>query len=338
MHCYLHIGTEKTGTTLIQDFLHLNAEKLKARGLGYLRSAGYPNNMWAVIAAYDLDRRDRWTESRKVTSDQEMQELQQSIVEGMREELSQMKIGSIVLSSEHIQSRLTRRSEIERLKIILEGLGVTSFSVIVYLRDPIEVAASLYSTAVKSGSTNERPSLPSSLDYAQICNHQVTIENFKAVFNNEEDYFIIRLFVKNELKNRSVLNDFLSILGIEDVSCFDAPAAENKSLSGLGVELLRRVNKRIPNLNERSSIKARKKVVMGFDKYFTDVKYIMPAELYIAYDERFRESNEWVREKFFPQKDRLFPQKSLPEAQLAYEDITHLDKIADLLAKAWLRE
>ncbi len=72
MHCYLHIGTEKTGTTLIQDFLCLNADKLASLDLAYLKSAGYPNNKWLVLAALDVDRRDRWTEDRKVNTDQEM--------------------------------------------------------------------------------------------------------------------------------------------------------------------------------------------------------------------------------------------------------------------------
>lgn len=220
MHCYLHIGTEKTGTTLIQDFLHLNAEKLESLGLGYLRSASYANNRWLVVAAADIDRRDRWTESRSVFDDEAMHTLQQSIIQSMQAELITKKIQALVVSSEHIQSRLTRVSEIARLKNILKTLGVTSFSVIVYLRDPVEVAASLYSTAVKCGSTSPAPAPPTAPSYAQVCNHQATLEKFKSVFNAEGDYFFIRLFVRSELKKSSVLEDFLAILGIDDLSDF----------------------------------------------------------------------------------------------------------------------
>lgn len=337
MHCYLHIGTEKTGTTLIQDFLHLNAEKLASLDLAYLKSAGYPNNKWLVLAAFDVDRRDRWTEHRKVNSDQEMLQLQADIIAEIRLELAAKQPSTVIISSEHIQSRLTRTAEIQRLKNILVDLGFKTFSVIVYLRDPVELASSLYSTAIKMGNKNAPyPSFPTAFNYANLCNHQATLENFSQVFTADDSKLVVRLFERAELKNNSVLDDFMALVGVNELNDFLMPKAENRSLSNLGVDLLMRVNAQIPNLNEKNSIALRAKVISKFDRYFTDDKYVMPPEVYAAYQEAFKESNEWVRQRFFSERSSLFNQRSSPKAKLDQPDAVMLDKVADLFCKAWL--
>lgn len=58
---YLHIGIEKTGTTTIQKFLHLNRENLTKFDFAYTKSTGLQNNRKLVSAAYDLDTRDEFT-------------------------------------------------------------------------------------------------------------------------------------------------------------------------------------------------------------------------------------------------------------------------------------
>lgn len=334
MHCYLHIGTEKTGTTLIQDFLHLNAEKLESIGLGYLKSAGYPNNLWLVVAAYDLNRRDRWTANKKVNTDADLLQLQSVIVDGMKAELANKKVKSLVVSSEHIQSRLTNYSELVRLKRTLESLGVTSFSVILYIRDPVQVAASLYSTSIKSGSKKEIPHFPQAANYNRICNHKATIELFSSVFG--EECLKIRLFEKAFLLNNSVLDDFLALVGLDGSHGFIQPKNENKGLSKLGLELLRRINERIPNLDERPRLALRRKIIAYLEKYFSDEKYILSDDLYLAYEQEFQESNEWVRSRFFPERGRLFRLRKRLNIDNATFNSVHLDSIANMLADIWL--
>lgn len=336
MHCYLHIGTEKTGTTLIQDFLHLNAEKLESLGLAYLRSAGYPNNLWLVVAAYELERRDRWTANKKVNTDADMVQLQTNIVTDMREELATKQVKSLIISSEHIQARLTSYTELLRLKSILEGLGVTGFSVILYIRDPAQAAASLYSTSIKSGSKKKVPHLPKAPNYNLICNHKKTIELFSSVFG---DFTLkIRLFDKEFLLNHSVLDDFLSLLNLDSADEFISPNAENKSLSKLGLDLLRRMNERIPNLDQRPRLLLRKKILAHFERYFSDEKYSLSEDIYQAYEEAFADSNEWVRQRFFPERDRLFPMRANPQSNdLGFTD-KDLDSLANMLADIWLEQ
>ena len=286
------------------------------------------------MAASDLDRRDRWTEHRQVSTDADMQKLQLSIIDEMRTELSNKDVDRLVVSSEHIQSALTRVSEIKRLKQILADLGVTRFSVIVYFRDPVELVGSLYSTAIKSGSTAPEPPLPDST-YKQICDHRTTVENFTQVFTAEDSELIIRIFERSELKNGSVLDDFLSILGIESLEGFNKPKKENKSLSPLGIALLRRVNEDIPNLNEDAAVAMRKKVIEKFDNYFTNEKYTVPEYLTQAYAEAFESSNEWLRLNYFKDKPHLFKKRQAKAPSQIVVEHNDLDKVSQLFVKAW---
>ena len=156
MKCFLHIGTEKTATTTIQNFLHLNRENLLSKGFIYPESVGKKNNRALSIAAYNSGRRDNLTKLKQLDSDDKLLEFQEQTVQKLRQEVSNVETAStIIFSSEFFQSRLTKISEIERLKEILKGLGVTDISVIVYLRRPADIANSLYSTAIRNGSILE---------------------------------------------------------------------------------------------------------------------------------------------------------------------------------------
>ena len=49
MHCYLHIGVEKTGTTSIQKFLYLNRALLNQNGYQLTDSLSKPNNTGITV-------------------------------------------------------------------------------------------------------------------------------------------------------------------------------------------------------------------------------------------------------------------------------------------------
>ncbi len=67
MKLILHIGTEKTGTTSIQNFLKLNRIKLKKHGYYIPKSPALPsgNHRWITLIAYDKDRTDDFIKSIK---------------------------------------------------------------------------------------------------------------------------------------------------------------------------------------------------------------------------------------------------------------------------------
>ncbi|HEF9443591.1 TPA: hypothetical protein SBX48_001983, partial [Campylobacter coli] len=144
-----------------------------------------------------------------------------------------------------------------------------------------------------------------------------------------------RLFDNNEFYQGDLLKDFIHSIGLEWDDEFIIPPKQNESLDLLGIELLRRVN----------SISSRYTGVQPFiktfcEKHFTSkdshLKFQPPKEIMQSYINYFEESNEWVRQEFFPHKERLFPKKDLSNYKENYElkemKPEYWDKIAEFIA------
>ena len=136
---------------------------------------------------------------------------QQKIIRALKKEIRRLNVSNIIFSSEHLQSRLKNTGEIRRLKNILEDMGMKDFKVIFYLRNPADLANSLYSTAVKSWNVRISPVPPDNQYYNKICNHRQTILDWGEVFGT--DKLDPRLYDKNEFLNGSIFEDLLAAVG-----------------------------------------------------------------------------------------------------------------------------
>ena len=61
----------------------------------------------------------------------------------------------------------------------------------------------------------------------------------------------------------------------------------------------------------------------------------MPSYLYEQYDLKFHESNEWVRKKYFSDKQTLFPKTPYPKESKLNIPNRELDRMANLIANIW---
>jgi hypothetical protein len=335
MKCFLHIGTEKTATTTIQAFFQANAKKLLDQGFIYTKSAGVGNNRALPVAAYDPQRRDAFTRRQKITSDKQFLEFQQGVVKNLKLEIDGLNknADTIIFSSEHIQSRLTNPSELFRLKAILQALGATDITVIIYLRRPAEIANSLYSTAIKCGEQMwETPPPPDNPYFNNVCNHQQTLLKYAAVFSRSA--IVPRLFDKAEFVNQSIIDDILSVIGIPESSDYNMPKNRNEGLSPLGIKLLRSLNKAIPTLLRNQPNPLRADLVAYVVRNFSNGRYVMPKSLYEAYDQAFQESNEWVRDEYFPERQHLFS-TFVPEARVLDLPEKEMEELVAFIAEIW---
>ncbi len=334
MKCFLHVGTEKTATTTIQDFLNINRKRLLEQGMIYTKSAGESNNRALACAAFNPSKRDDFTRSLQLKTDAELKDFQQKTILSLKKEIEAMSSNSdrLIFSSEHFQSRLTDLEEIERLKAIMVELGATEVIVVIYLRRPADLATSLFSTALKSGNIFDEPPHPRNGYWNNICNHKATLEKFGSVFGKSK--LIPRLFKRTEFVNGSIIDDITNIFGMPDINGFVLPENKNESLSMLGVSLLKRLNKSVPQWVDDRTNPARSNLVSYIEQNFTDEKYVMPAHLYVQYEEEFRDSNEWVRQEFFPEKSTLFSD-DIPEQGSAYMQENAIENISDLIADIW---
>lgn len=336
MKCFLHIGTEKTATTTIQNFFDINRNKILEKGYIYTKAAGKSNNRKLPVTAYSPHRRDDFTKSIGLDTDDKLVSFQRQTIANLNKEIDSTRkdypeATTIIFSSEHIQSRLTDIKAIERLKNILLNLRIIDISIIIYLRRPAEIANSLYSTAIKAGWCVATPPAPKTPYLNNLCNHKKTIENFGSVFG--ESAIIPRLFDKREFVNGSIIDDILNVIGIPNDN-YDIPNNANESLSLIGVNILRRLNETVPMLVDNKPNKVRANLVSYIQKHFSDSKYIMPGNLYEAYDSEFQESNEGIRQRYFPNKKVLFSSEVPKEINLNVPD-SELDRIADLISSIW---
>ncbi|AXT69661.1 hypothetical protein [Vibrio sp. dhg] len=68
MKLFLHIGTEKTGTTSIQESLYLNKVELISRGFYFVQSVGIKNNRDLPQVFINVNNKDDYFINKKINT------------------------------------------------------------------------------------------------------------------------------------------------------------------------------------------------------------------------------------------------------------------------------
>jgi hypothetical protein len=89
MHCILHIGTEKTGTTLIQNWLYENKDALSAQGIGLTETGEKANNR--KLCAYCQDGMDDYHKRHSICDKEERQAFFYNFEKEMQCEIDSLK-------------------------------------------------------------------------------------------------------------------------------------------------------------------------------------------------------------------------------------------------------
>ena len=321
----LHIGTAKTGTTAIQTFLMKNIMQLKEKRIfipqtPMINKNG--NHRWLQLIANNLDHKDDFSRSQKFKDKNDRQEKilfkeNQFILECKN---ASKNFETCILSSEHFQFRLRKKEEIERLRDLL-GKVFDNISIVIYIRDPLKTAVSLLSTMIKNGASPF--SLPSSdqSDILHLCDHEKTINNWKNAFPEAD--LIVKRFEKKYLEGGDVVIDFCSqfIPQFEEKELL-LMESKNETLSLTGMKLLCRLNLLIPrNLNKNSNPK-RGKLSSWVAKNTNDgSKYLPTIDEFKDYENRFADSLEFVRSKYFADSSSLFePQKFFAQKKIDFSE------------------
>lgn len=330
MNCILHIGLEKTGTTSIQWFLSDHRDQLIGDGFLHPRLTGHGGHAPLCVASYDHFRDDDLCRYAHVSNENDWREYPDSLRETLCAEMEEgARIGAntLIISSEHIQSRLRSTTELNRLRSILHEVGVKSIDVLVYLRDPVEIAASLYSTAVKFGSKSLAPPSPDHEYYRNVCDHRATILRFCEVFGTSS--VRPRLFEKPSFPKGSILLDFCEMAGIPHWKYTISMDAANRSLSEIGIAILARLNEVVPVFLHGHYNPDRQKLIAHLESRFSSPPYRPSMETVSAYRNAFSESNEWVRARYFTDRKVLFAAPS-PSSPTQAESLSaeELDRLA----------
>ena len=240
MKAILHIGTEKTGTTSIQEVLVLNQKHLENNGVFLSLASGLPNNRSLVGYSMNFDANDDFFCHRKILSQKQKETFDADFINNFDNEITSLpqNCQSVIFSSEHFSSRLKDISEIQRLKALLVKY-FDEFNVICYLKPQVELSISHYSTALRIGETR---CLENYLqDTLKVDNYyydyQKIIANWTNVFLEKNTK--VQGFNKDLFLNGSLYDDFFSHIGpYIDCKKIEKSINKNTAINSIGQQLL----------------------------------------------------------------------------------------------------
>lgn len=232
----LHIGTEKTGSTSIQDFLFNSSESLSQLGFYYPTSLGIKNHRLLHAIVADPDYVSGPFKYYKDIDDNKKSLLCSEWISAFESEFYQHQNKTWIISSEQLHSRLRSPQSVRRLSEFLSRY-FDSIKLVVYLRKPLSCAISMLSTALKTGNT--RLTLPH-LDNPYWCNlvdHRATLIRWSEYFPS----ITVRIFSRQNLYYADAVRDFLFALNIplsDHAHSVVKLSNVNQSLSLLGMKFL----------------------------------------------------------------------------------------------------
>lgn len=300
----LHIGTEKTGTTSIQEFLGINRAALAEQGLHVPEFLGARTHRWAAYMAENVDRIDHFSKELGLAeSVEKRQGRKQEIRAQLEEEVARHPGCRWLISSEHLQSRLTTREEVERLADILKPL-FSDIRILVYLRHPLATAISYWSMRVKGGAPLPALGEPGSFGH-HICDHRGILERWLAAFPSSP--FCVRLFERQSFEAGDLIRDFCAAAGIDWQPELRMPPRLNETLSYQAIRLLARINEQVPRWLNGQINPNRAALASSFLECFASFPAYRPSHSELErYSAFYRDSEEWVRATFFPQRSQLW--------------------------------
>ena len=207
----LHVGTVKTGSTSLQAYLSEHQQALAQAGWCYLPAVGRPDRRDLAAACIAIeDQRDEWLRARQLVDPQQRLAFRQQVKAELEAQLKAVPDGlGVILSSEHFHLSLQCPEEIQTLKQLLLELGLEAQQVVIYLREPLALIESLFSTMVRSGDERPLPADPADPFVALICDHSASLARWRQVFGEA----VVQPRVFPPRVGGSLSADFLKLLG-----------------------------------------------------------------------------------------------------------------------------
>lgn len=247
----VHIGTEKTGTTSIQQLLNNNQSNLQTHGVYVLRGREV-NNRDVVDFFQTKDSRSLRVSNPENDRPLWFRTINDENKEGFGQQLSNLineNPKALIISSEYFSSRMRNDDDLRFLKTFLDE-NFDEIKIICYFRPQEELAISLHSTRLRIGDTvSLSQRLASVVEGNYYYNYLEIANKWASVFGKEN--LVVRLYDRDVFPEGDVRKDFLKVLAILGVPAessvldFDSNFS-NVSLSSVEASVYRAINSLIP--------------------------------------------------------------------------------------------
>lgn len=241
---YLHIGTPKTATSSIQEFLHTNRKTLEKHGYCFPKLPHkYPyvcSNRNAHFMVENLYYEDG-------TRDFPLE------MEFLREGLDHMaecmkEFDNVILSEENLW-RVSGYSHKDLFPYLEQESRQQGYQIkiIVYLRRQDQFLVSNWNQCVKQGKTSCTQPLESYIktiqkNYKLVLDYASKLDRMAELFGKEN--LIVRRFEPGSWVHHSIIHDFMDCIGLELTEEFTLPSRMvNPGLSGNNAEIKRIINR-----------------------------------------------------------------------------------------------
>jgi|GEM_PF-3309974 len=339
MKAVIHIGTCKTGTSTIQEFLYKNQKRLKKQNLfipsglippffngghlklgvtTYIPAAWESWPLFAYLGHFhftNIVRKD-FPSLEKTVTPQDQNKLWNKYRHEIVTNCSGDHLDLVVFSTESLS--LFLENEVERFKELMNSL-FDDVTIVLYLRRQPEFLVSFYYTYVMGGAMPWRifdylnqPDDRSVLAYDQIVKRW-------SIFG--KDKIKIRLFDKQVFHKNDLLSDFAATAGFDLTGLERVENRNETSLDSAEIEFLRLYNSHMPRLLDPWTINPDRFPLLDLiwshsrkdDKKNKKAWYLNREEARRIL-EQYREGNVWIareylgREKLFDEDVSMYPE------------------------------
>lgn len=316
----LHIGTEKTGTTAIQTFLHENRQALFVRHGLFVPTqyARYNNHrcLLEIVPGLMAPQADLHAELAHTLGRPDLvSQLRAQWAEGFARDTAHFGDATFVLSSEHFHSRVR---ELDEISLFLKFLTAhfSEIRILVFLREPYSCALALRSTLISNGHYLPDPLRPDDERVQLLSDHADTLAKWQAALHavgGETITLEPHVYSPSEFPGRCAAQNFAKLLGVSESQTLSFPNRDvNSSLAPRELNLLNQINSMsFANPDESFSeelVQARDLLSKLKEQpaYTTHQAPTPDGALKQTYASYYAESNAKVREAFFPERPALF--------------------------------
>lgn len=320
---YLHIGHPKTASSSLQNFLAKNRVALEKLGYVYpLFSSHMVNHhflfLWNVHQAAALS----WNNGSAIVEKVNL------LNELLCQQLPLFPQNNIILSHESLIYNAD--------KLIERFLPDFHVKVIAYFRRMDHYVESFYGELVSNGSESETIDV-----HMQNKLQPVYMSRYAMIKKLEnkigKENIIIRPFERAQLKNKNILEDFLSLIGVEDMTAFDMEQQDlNPALPTAAINFIQKLHHAFA---ERNYFSMARKVASNLKPLARRAGDKKQGSL-LSYDQRMmliektKHLDERIAREYLHREDGVLFYEALPDPSLRpAKDVLSADEIAELMAE-----
>lgn len=286
---YIHIGTQKTGSSSIQHVLNMNAPFLEKHSLRYLHAGRqkpadmriHHNPVAAMLLSGDGARFGR----------------------ELHRELAQSRCRNAILSGE----LLSQPGVATRLHDILPESLQDQIRIVVYLRRPDLYVESLFKQRVKADATTSTARQFLRQHHARLLHSQI-IDEYADSFG--EQSIILRPYDPCHLLNGNAVDDFLNVLGITETADLITPAEPANASFSLAFSQMSGLAVRQLQLTAPAITSAAQKLAPAGISRSRDVYHLDRRRWIVS---QHADQIEALRRRFRPDLEALFDLSDLSE-------------------------